>query len=305
MKSIITILFLFMASYTFAQQNPEGSEFANTNFAFNPALTGNGDYLEAHALYRKEWTGFEESPQNLSIGLQYPFLNNNTAVGLHISQDQLGVFRQTNLSLNYAYHIPLGAGNTLSFGLGVHLSQYRVKESVVIATDENDPFFVEGSATQFQANAGAGFSFATKDIDDYNKSYFFLSTGANQIAPNDLIFNNLSKISNFRRVLHVFGQLGYRFQLDYAHVEPSLQINYVVGNVTKYRFHLNFEMDDSFWAGIALDSNLRFGFQGGIILRERQDGQIRIGGLASYGASILTQVQGLGYSIFVGYSFGL
>jgi len=300
------ILFLILIPFLIkAQQLTESSEFSNTNFVFNPAQTAQNDYLEAHALYRREWTGFDQAPRNLNVGLQFPFVNNNAGVGLNVHQDQLGVFRQTDISLSYAYHVPIASGQTLSFGLAVHLSQFRIKESEIIATDGNDDFAVEGSGSEFQANVGAGFSYQTKSFDDIGQSYFFLAAGVNQLIPNDLIFNDVSKSANFNRVLHIFGNIGYRFQLDYAFVEPSLQFNSVTGNVSKFRFHVNYELEDRFWAGLALDSNVRVGLQGGVIVNETDSGQIRIGGLASYGASTITESQGLGYSIYLGYLFGL
>ena len=304
MKSIL-YFFLLLPYFVFAQQLPEGSHFANTNFAFNPALTATSDYLEAHALYRREWTGFDQVPRNISAGLQYPIIGSNMSLGLLLQQDEVGVFRQTDVRLSYAYHVPIASSQRLSFGLSVNLSQSRYAANEVIATDESDVFFIEGEGSKFQTNAGFGISYATLGVNEYQKSHFFLAAGINQLIPSDLIFDDLSKTANFRRVMHVFGTLGYRFQLDFAYVEPSLQINYVAENVTKFRFHLNYEMEDAFWAGVSLDSNVRFGGQAGVILREQTDGQFRIGAQMSYGGSTLTKVQGLGYSVIVGYSFGL
>lgn len=305
MKSIIYLLCSFFPICLTAQQLSESSFFNTSNFAYNPALTATSDVLEAHAIYRQEWTGFDKAPRNISAGLQYPIINNNMGLGLHIAQDEVGVFQMTDIGIHYAYHVPITSHQRLSFGLAIHFDQYRFKENEIIATDNGDALWTEGEDSQIQTNAGIGLSYATLGINEYQKSYFFLAAGANQVVPNDLIFDDLSKTANFRRALHFFGILGYRFQLNYAHIEPSIQINNVAGNVTKIRFHLNYEMEDAFWVGFALDSNVRVAFQGGVILREQRDGQFRIGGQASYGTSTLTNAQGAGYSIFVGYLLGL
>ena len=160
MKSFIYLFLFCFPLFAKAQQLPESSPFTNTNFAYNPALTGGNDYLEAHALYRREWIGFEEAPRTLSIGLQYPFVNNNMALGLHLSQDEIGVFQYTKMSINYAYHVPIASNHQLSFGIAIHLGQYRFKLDDVIATDEDDFFLLEGNSSAFQGNAGFGISYS-------------------------------------------------------------------------------------------------------------------------------------------------
>ena len=84
-----------------------------------------------------------------------------------------------------------------------------------------------------------------------------------------------------------------------------MQINYVAENISKYSLHINFEMENAFWAGLYIDSNVRIGAQGGIIFRERRDGQFRIGGQVNYGTATLTQSQGLGFAVLVSYAFEL
>jgi type IX secretion system PorP/SprF family membrane protein len=305
MKSILFFLCSCFPICLTAQQLSESSHFNNANFAYNPALTATSDVLEAHAIYRQEWTGFDQAPRNISAGLQYPIVNNNMGLGLHIAQDEVGAFQMTDIGISYAYHVPIASNQLLSIGLAVHFDQYRFKENEVIATDGSDALWVEGEDSQIQTNAGIGVSYATIGLNQFQKSYFFCSIGANQIILNDVIFSGLSEAANFRRAIHAVVLIGYRFQLDYAQIEPSLQINNVAGNITKFRFHLNYEMEDAFWVGFAIDSNVRVAFQGGVLIGEQRVGQFRIGAQVSYGTSTVTEAQGLGYSVFVGYSLWL
>ena len=72
--------------------------------------------LRAPQLHRSQWTQFDGAPTTSIVAVDGALRNNSLGIGLLMIQDQIGLNTQSDVSVNVAYRVRLGAGK-LAFGL--------------------------------------------------------------------------------------------------------------------------------------------------------------------------------------------
>ncbi|MBP7497663.1 MAG: PorP/SprF family type IX secretion system membrane protein [Bacteroidales bacterium] len=128
---ILGFILLIFAGIVKGQQYPLFSQWDNNINFINPAATGESEYITGTMLYRNQWVGFKHSPKTLGINLTGRFMD-NTGLGLTYINDKVGIFNQSNLSGNYAYHLQLNEDSlNLSLGLSGSLLINRIDYSLI------------------------------------------------------------------------------------------------------------------------------------------------------------------------------
>ena len=120
-RAIIALLWIFGANVQ-AQQLPHYTNFTYNYLNYNPAVTGSTPCLEARVGYRKQWTGFQGAPTTGYVNVHNKFGQrryNFHGLGVMVENDTYGAFSTTSLVANYAYHMKLTKGYSLSSGMGV------------------------------------------------------------------------------------------------------------------------------------------------------------------------------------------
>jgi len=126
---IITALLLACSALTRAQQLPHYTNFTYNYLNYNPAVTGSTPCVEARVGYRMQWSGFEGAPTTGYVNIHNKFgihRYNFQGLGVMVENDTYGPFGTTSLVANYAYHMKLTKGYSLSSGIGVGFTQYRL-----------------------------------------------------------------------------------------------------------------------------------------------------------------------------------
>ena len=100
-----------------AQQNSVRSHYFIQEYLLNPAFTGSKNYNPLYFSYRKQWSGFENSPEFFSASGYYVLDHSSNIAGSIYNYSQGGAFNQTVAQLNYSHdfhfsqaHITLGGG---------------------------------------------------------------------------------------------------------------------------------------------------------------------------------------------------
>ena len=148
-----TLLLLFAGS-AYGQQDPLYSQYLNTPMIINPAYAGFSRDLNLSLNYRKQWAGFDGSPQTTNLSGHMSLSQNKMGVGAILLQDKIGASTTTELQGVYAYHLPLTNEIKLSFGLQAGVINYKSDYSQLII-NPNDPKFA--TVSELQPNLGAGF----------------------------------------------------------------------------------------------------------------------------------------------------
>lgn len=101
-----------------AQYDAQFSQYFMAMGYYNPGYAGTSEDLNLLALYRMQWMGIPGAPQTFFVAADMPLKlgKTNHGVGLVMSTEGIGLFRNTHVSVQYAYKTKL-FGGTLSVGL--------------------------------------------------------------------------------------------------------------------------------------------------------------------------------------------
>lgn len=161
MKLRLLILFALGAFLTRAQQLPHMSQWSSHQFAINPAHAGIKTCLEVQGTVRGQWIGMNGAPATGWLSMSAPlkakrknYLSARHGMGAIVNYDQLGAFRQINVSLAYAGHFNFSLDNRLSLGLAFGATQlsFDLEEAKPLTPDPR----INGSAVELQPTATFG-----------------------------------------------------------------------------------------------------------------------------------------------------
>ena len=145
MKSIFKLFILLLVPLNMAGQlAPVTSQYVLNPLSINPAFAGNRGSLNIALFYRRQWTGIAGAPETMNLAADAPFLDSKLGLGFIITNDKIGVTKETHLITNYAYKINLDKGS-LSFGLGAGLMTTNTAWSDLVVLDPGDENFLSNS----------------------------------------------------------------------------------------------------------------------------------------------------------------
>jgi type IX secretion system PorP/SprF family membrane protein len=140
MKKISTLLFaasLGLSSLSFAQQDPQFTQFMFCKQVYNPAVVGTNGSICADVLGRQQWVSFPGAPKT---GLVAANMNlGNFGIGLSVIADQIGFQNTTMARLAGAYHIHIGPTGILSIGVDAGIFQTKISGNYIAPQTLNDP----------------------------------------------------------------------------------------------------------------------------------------------------------------------
>ena len=149
---------MLCVSYAHAQFDAHFTHYWELLNFYNPAGAGSKQKMDIYAAYSNQLTGFENNPRTmlLNIDAPIPFVNGDHNLGLGVVNDDIGLFSNQHLYLNYAYGFKLFGGR-LAAGLQIGLvnSSFENKD-IILGGDSNDPAFPSGNANGNSFDIGAG-----------------------------------------------------------------------------------------------------------------------------------------------------
>ncbi len=115
-----------------AQKSPQLSQYMEFREVENPAMVAADDLMSVGGVYRLQWAGFRDAPTNFLLSVSYPLRigDKKHGLGLIFSRDDIGLFKNQGVLLQYSYRFKLTKGE-LGMGLNVgFLSQTFDKDGV-------------------------------------------------------------------------------------------------------------------------------------------------------------------------------
>lgn len=161
MRNIICIALLTLSFSGFSQQLSHISQWANHQYAINPAHTGIKTCLEVQSTVRGQWIKMEGAPVTGMLTVSAPLkakrkklLSGRHGIGGMVNYDQIGPFQQFNVQLSYAGHFNFTIDNRLSLGLAAGMSQlsFDLNKARPLTPDP----VINGSATELLPTATFG-----------------------------------------------------------------------------------------------------------------------------------------------------
>ena len=220
MKKIVLLsLFIFSLFSAFnskAQQLPMYSQYLWNDYVLNPAYTGASEFNPIQLSYRKQWMGFNGSPETITLG-GHAAINKSMAIGGMVFKDATGgAFSQTGALLNYAYRIKLDRSSVLAFGLSLQLNQYNFNVNKINPLNTTDAALQTGSQTSIAPDASFGMLYQFKQKFKIG------------VAVNQLMQYQLKKISEFglssnQLIRHYNLMCSYNIKINQEFaIEPSI-----------------------------------------------------------------------------------
>lgn len=270
MKRIVLISSIIVSiSGLFAQQE---SQFATVNqnpYLLNPAAGGLYNVAQFDLNTRMQWVGYGQGPTTISatghsqikVGKsgqnqefntkdQVLFANPKMSVGSmkhivggKILNDAIGPFSKTTVQGSYAVHLPLSKKLNIGVGLGLGLTNFKINQSRVVLTDENDiayDAFLGNSSSQSIGDVNAGFVLYGNGL--------FVGLSSAQILRNKAQFADVLTNSVYNR--HYYLNLRYGISFGNITVEPAAVVKYAESSPLSADLGARFFYNNASWIGI-------------------------------------------------------
>ena len=244
MRKIFTLVVVLVAliSGVSAQQDPQFSQNMFTKQIVNPGYAGSNDAICGTLLYRDQWDGFPGDPKTLLFSADAQIDEISGGVGLNIMSDQLGLQKQLDIKVGYAYRMALGDGK-LGIGADIGFVQNSLT-GVFLYNDPHDP--------SIPAQAGMPFSYSgtAPDFDFgvyYNTTDYYVGLSTTHLAASSIKYGNVtSSLAH-----HYYFMGGYKFPVsEMIELEPSTLIKSDASS-TQLDINLRAIYNNTFWSGLS------------------------------------------------------
>jgi type IX secretion system PorP/SprF family membrane protein len=215
---------------------------------FNPASASSYKQLTAAVVYKNQWTGYDGAPTIGAFNIVKPF--KSSTLGLTITNDQVGVDNNTQISGSYAYQLELRGYSRLAFGLSASVSLLQSDLGQVSLLDESDPTYSGGNTgIVTQPN----FKFGTY----YYTNKFYAGIAIPNILDNRISLTDGAASTGFDfKSIHYYFHAGYRYELNKkADLNASTFLKQVSGASMQYDINLQYEYMRKYGVGLSYRSS--------------------------------------------------
>ena len=164
-KWLLTIaVFVCVLGEIRAQYDAHFTHYWKMHNFYNPAGAGFEKKMHVYAAYSNQMTGFEGNPKTMLINIDapIPFITSDHNLGLGILNDDIGLFSNQRLYLNYAYGFKLFKGRfVIGAQIGLVNSSFDSTD-LELGGEKNDPAFPSGNADGNNFDVGAGILYQHK-----------------------------------------------------------------------------------------------------------------------------------------------
>ena len=251
MKKIFTILTVALATITsvsFAQQDPQFTQFMHSKLIYNPGYAGTSQAICANVLYRQQWVNFPGAPKTGLLSFDMPIGQLPLAIGLNVMTDQIGFSKTLFARLALAYNRNIGAG-VLGIGIdgGVLQQQFNgtwITPDGIAAVDKSIPDYQTNSGLNklsYDVGFGAFYSIA-------NKMYVGISS--THLAAQDIKAAGDVKYA-LARHYYIVGGYTFNFGTGGVHgISPNIKIKSDAAS-TQLDVNLTYSYNQGFWVGVS------------------------------------------------------
>lgn len=239
-KQLLLILLTAVSWNGFSQQDAQYTNYMYNTLTINPGYTGTREAISAFGLHRTQWVGLDGAPVTNAFSVHSP-VGDNLGLGVAFINDKIGPSANNNLSLDFAYRIPVGLEGTLSFGVKGTIDLLNVDYSRLSIYDLSDPQFQNNVDNQLSPNVGAG-------IYWYSDKYY-----AGISVPNFLETKHYddNSASVYQQRMHYYLMAGYVFDLnENIKFKPAFLSKVVQGAPLQLDITGNFLIHEKFMAGV-------------------------------------------------------
>lgn len=251
----LTVAFAALASVSFAQQDPQFTQFMHSKLIYNPGYAGTSDAICANVLYRQQWVNFPGAPKTGLLSFDMPIGSLPMGIGLNVMSDQIGFEKTLFARLALSYKRQIGPGN-LGIGIDGGILQKQFNGTWV-TPDGNSKY--DGSIPTYQSYqtngtlaTNSGLNKLTYDLGFglyygiANKMYVGISS--THLTAQDLKAGGDVK---FKMARHYYIVGGYTFNLGEGGIHginPNIKVKSDAAS-TQVDINLTYIYNNMFWVG--------------------------------------------------------
>jgi type IX secretion system PorP/SprF family membrane protein len=290
-KITALISLIFLSIQSFAQQDPQFTQYMYNMSVINPAYaTADEGILNLGGLYRTQWVGFEGAPKTATFFAHTP-INNKMELGLSLTNDNIGnIVNETNVYADYAYVLPVGLESKLSLGLKAGFTMFDANFNgfnLQSGGPGTDIAFNENISRMFP-NLGIGAFFFTDN-------YYIGLSAPNMLSTKHLESENGIKATGVESV-HYFLTGGYVFDInENLKLKPAFMAKGVSGAPIAMDVTANVLIQNRLEAGLGY----RLGDAVSALVNFKVTPQLRIGYAYDYTTSNLSNYNSGSHEIFI------
>lgn len=254
--STLTIGLAALASVSFAQQDPQFTQFMHSKLIYNPGYAGTSEAICTNVLYRQQWVNFPGAPKTGLISFDMPIGQLPIAIGLNVMNDQIGFDKTLFARLALAYNRHIGAG-VLGIGIDGGILQKQFNGNWITpdgngVADASIPAYTAGTGTNvvttsglnklsYDVGFGAFYSIA-------NKMYVGISS--THLAAQDIQSSGNVKFA-LARHYYIVGGYTFNFGEGGMHgINPNVKIKSDAAS-TQVDVNVTYIFNQKIWAGIS------------------------------------------------------
>lgn len=152
---ILTIVLLFTAAISQAQQDAQFTQYMYNTININPAYAGSRGMLSIFGLHRTQWVGLDGAPVTNAFSMNTPINESRVGLGLSFINDRIGPTKENQISADVSYTIPMANEFKLSFGIKATANLFQLDRSMLNPDVVVDPS-LQNIDNEFSPNIGAG-----------------------------------------------------------------------------------------------------------------------------------------------------
>jgi type IX secretion system PorP/SprF family membrane protein len=250
----LTVAFAAITSISFAQQDPQFTQFMHSKLIYNPGYAGTSEAICANVLYRQQWVNFPGAPKTGLLSFDMPIGQLPLAIGLNVMNDQIGFDKTLFARLALSYNRRIGAG-VLGVGIDGGILQKQFNGTWITPDGAN---VQDNSIPNWKAN---GQSAANPNLNKLsydlgfgvfysiaNKMYVGLSS--THLTAQDLRVTDSVKFALAR---HYYVVGGYTFNLGEGGIHginPNVKVKSDAAS-TQLDLNLTYIYNNQFWVGVS------------------------------------------------------
>jgi type IX secretion system PorP/SprF family membrane protein len=211
-KRLLPLAALVLSLNSWAQQDPQFSQYMFNTFYYNPAFAGTDNATKITGLYRAQWLGYSPTygdggaPTTQIISINTPVPKLKGGVGGYIVNDQLGPLTNFEAQASYAYYINMKTAK-LSFGVRAGVISQTMNFDMLRAIDPSDPLLAGkgGKESQMRPDFAAGVM--------YRKEKYYIGAGLDHLSQPSYTFG-LPQNNQLKQHMYVTGSYFYDVNFD-------------------------------------------------------------------------------------------
>ena len=295
MKPFFLLIMVLLSSpgfqKTFAQQEPQYTQYMFNTVSVNPAYAGTREALNVLLLSRLQWVGMEGAPRTYDFTIHTPISKYKMGIGLSLVSDSYGPVTNQYLNLSYAYRVNITEKTVLSMGIKGGIYNYHVNLTG-LNFGEGDAYINENPEQKFLPNAGMGLYL-------FSDSYY-IGASVPRLIQTELNGEQItaSTLGDLKRHYYLMGGLIFDLSSDLK-LKPSIINRFVEGAPTSTDFTAQFLIRDTYWAGFTY----RYDEAIALLASVQVNNQLMIGYSYDFQQSELSTFNNGSHEIVISYDF--